>query len=85
MHEEWRVRLAASPHREEFVRRMEGRLPDGFSLDDISASWPQPAEGRDPQGSELALEAINASCRRRSAARPTSRVRTTPKQRPRSL
>src|SRR3954451_21707993 len=28
-HEEWRARLAASPARDEFVRRMEGRLPEG--------------------------------------------------------
>jgi transketolase len=60
MHEEWRVRLAASAHREEFVRRMEGRLPDGFSLDDYLgqlASNPQKVATR--KASELALEAIN--------------------------
>jgi transketolase len=60
-HEEWRVRLAASAHREEFVRRMEGRLPDGFSLDDYLgqlAANPQKVATR--KASELALEAINS-------------------------
>jgi transketolase len=59
--EDWRVRLAASPHRDEFVRRMEGRLPDGFSLDDYLgqlAANPQKVATR--KASELALEAINA-------------------------
>jgi transketolase len=32
VHEEWRARLAASPQREEFVRRMEGRLPAGDEI-----------------------------------------------------
>lgn len=31
-HEQWRARLAASPQREEFVRRMEGRLPPGDAV-----------------------------------------------------
>jgi transketolase len=61
LHEDWRVRLAVSPHREEFVRRMEGRLPSGFSmsdyLDQLAAS-PQTVATR--KASELALEAINA-------------------------
>nr|WP_295370638.1 transketolase [uncultured Sphingosinicella sp.] len=60
-HEEWRVRLAVSPHREEFVRRMEGRLPQGFSLDEYFAQLaanPQKVATR--KASELALEAINA-------------------------
>jgi transketolase len=61
-HEDWRVRLAASPAREEFVRRMEGRLPadDGLGgwLDSLAAS-PQKVATR--KASELALEAINAA------------------------
>jgi len=60
LHEEWRVRLAASPHREEFVRRMEGRLPAGFSLDGYLAQLaasPQKVATR--KASELALGAIN--------------------------
>ena len=60
VHEEWRARLAASPDREEFVRRMEGRLPDGPILDpwlDKLAAEPQKVATR--RASELALEAIN--------------------------
>jgi transketolase len=60
-HEDWRTRLAASAQREEFVRRMEGRLPEGFSLDEYLrqlAANPQKVATR--KASELALEAINA-------------------------
>jgi transketolase len=59
-HEDWRFRLAASPRRAELVRRMEGRLPEGFSLDDYLeglARAPQKVATR--KASELALEAIN--------------------------
>ena len=60
-HEDYRARLAASPKREEFVRRMEGRLPADFSisqhLSQIMAT-PKPLATR--KASELALEAINA-------------------------
>ncbi len=60
-HEAWRARLAAHPERKAFVRRMEGALPDGFSLDawldDLHAK-PQSIATR--KASELALEAINA-------------------------
>jgi transketolase len=62
VHEEWRARLAASPQRQEFVRRMEGRLPDGFSMDswlDALAAGPQNVATR--KSSELALEAINVA------------------------
>jgi transketolase len=61
-HEDWRARLAASPHRDEFVRRMEGRLPSDLGLDawlDSLASDPQKIATR--KASELALEAINAA------------------------
>jgi transketolase len=61
LHEEWRGRLAASPHREEFVRRMEGRLPADFASNDYFdqlAAKPQKIATR--KASELALEAINA-------------------------
>ena len=61
-HEDWRVRLAASPERDEFVRRMEGRLPAdnglGAWLDSLAAG-PQKVATR--KASELALEAINAA------------------------
>ena len=59
-HEGWRERLASHSEREEFVRRMEGRLPEGFSLDawlaDLAAN-PQKVATR--KASELALGAIN--------------------------
>ncbi|TMJ13448.1 MAG: transketolase [Alphaproteobacteria bacterium] len=61
-HDEWRTRLAASPERDEFVRRMEGRLPsdDGLAahLDALAAS-PQKIATR--KASEIALDAINAA------------------------
>jgi transketolase len=61
-HEAWRARLAASPERTEFVRRMEGRLPEGMAKSDY-LDWlianPQKIATR--KASELALEAINAA------------------------
>ncbi|MFL6845869.1 MAG: transketolase [Allosphingosinicella sp.] len=61
-HEAWRAQLAASPERDEFVRRMEGRLVGdaglGAWLDSLAAS-PQKVATR--KASELALEAINAA------------------------
>lgn len=61
VHEDWRVRLAAHPERDEFVRRMEGRLPDGFSLDaHIAGLLANPQKVATRKASELALEAINA-------------------------
>ncbi len=60
VHEEWRVRLAASPHREELVRRMEGHLPRGFSLDPyISNLVASPQKLATRKASELALGAVN--------------------------
>jgi len=59
-HEAWRARLAASPERDELVRRMEGRLPADTGLDswlDRLAAEPQKIATR--KASELALEAIN--------------------------
>jgi transketolase len=61
-HVDWRVRLAASPQRDEFVRRMEGRLPAALGLHawlDSLADAPQKIATR--KASELALEAINAA------------------------
>ncbi|MDP9413546.1 MAG: transketolase [Pseudomonadota bacterium] len=61
-HEQWRARLSASPQREEFERRMEGRLPSGAGLSDYYdwlAANPQKVATR--KASELALEAINAA------------------------
>ncbi|MDB5693002.1 MAG: tkt [Alphaproteobacteria bacterium] len=60
-HEEWRARLAAHPEHGEFVRRMEGRLPEALAksgyLDQLIAN-PQKVATR--KASEMALEAINA-------------------------
>jgi transketolase len=61
-HGDWRARLAASAERDEFVRRMEGRLPSDLGLDswlDSLAAAPQRIATR--KASELALEAINAA------------------------
>jgi transketolase len=61
-HGDWRARLAASPDKAEFARRMEGRLPEGTAksdwLDRLAAD-PQNVATR--KASELALEAINAA------------------------
>jgi transketolase len=60
-HEAWRARLSAASQREEFIRRMEGRLPEGAAKSDY-LDWlvanPQNVATR--KASELALEAINA-------------------------
>jgi transketolase len=61
-HREWRGRLEGSPHRDEFVRRSEGRLAKDNGLDawlDRLAAEPQKIATR--KASELALEAINAA------------------------
>ncbi|HEU0098825.1 MAG TPA: transketolase [Allosphingosinicella sp.] len=60
-HDEYRARLAASPRRDEFVRRMEGRLPRGFSISEhLSQLIATPQLVATRKASELALEAINA-------------------------
>jgi len=59
--EAWRGRLEANRQRDEYLRRVEGGLPDGFSLGDHVAGLiaaPQKAATR--KASELALAAINA-------------------------
>jgi transketolase len=62
VHEQWRARLAASPHREELVRRMEGRLPSGSATADyIQGLIANPQKVATRKASELALEAINAA------------------------
>ncbi len=57
----WEQRLASSPHRAEFARRVSGELPAGFSLrahiDGLLAS---PRKVATRKASELALEAVNA-------------------------
>jgi transketolase len=60
-HADWRARLAASPDRAEFERRMDGCLPEGSSRDeylDWLAANPQHVATR--KSSEMALERINA-------------------------
>ncbi|HEX8308231.1 MAG TPA: transketolase [Allosphingosinicella sp.] len=60
-HEDYRARLAASPMREEFVRRMEGRLPRDFSISQhLSQTMAIPKPSATRKASELALESINA-------------------------
>jgi transketolase len=60
-HEDYRARLAASPEREEFVRRMEGRLPQGFTISPhLERLLANPQHVATRKASELALEAINA-------------------------
>jgi transketolase len=62
VHEDWRVRLAASRHREEFVRRMEGRLPQDIGIaDHLEALAANPQKLATRKASEVALEAINAA------------------------
>jgi transketolase len=59
-HRAWRDRLAASPNEEEFLRRMEGRLPPDTGIEawlDELAAKPQKIATR--KASELALDAIN--------------------------
>lgn len=59
--EKWRARLAASPKRDEFVRRMEGRLPRGFAISGhLERLLANPQHVATRKASELALEAINA-------------------------
>jgi transketolase len=61
-HAAWRERLAGGAAGAEFVRRMEGRLPEGFGIGgwfESLAANPQKLATR--KASELALEAINAA------------------------
>ena len=59
-HQAWRVRLDASPHRDEFLRRMEGRLPEEIGLSaHIRGLIASPQKVATRKASELALEAIN--------------------------
>ena len=59
-HEAYRARLAASPDRDEFVRRMEGRLPQGWSIGEhLERLLANPQLAATRKSSELALEAIN--------------------------
>jgi transketolase len=61
-HEAWRARLDGHGERGEFRRRMEGRLPDGFSLDAYLAGLAaEPKKVATRKASELALEAVNAA------------------------
>jgi transketolase len=58
--EAWAARLAASPERAEFERRMAGKLPEGFSLRPyIESLIANPQKVATRKASELALGAIN--------------------------
>jgi transketolase len=60
-HRAWADRLAASPNRDEFLRRMEGRLPEGTAKRDyIDSLIANPQKVATRKASEMALEAINA-------------------------
>jgi transketolase len=61
-HQAWRGRLEASDERDEFVRRMEGKLPadNGLSAH-IEALLANPQKIATRKASEIALEAINAA------------------------
>jgi transketolase len=61
-HEAWRARLAASHHRDEFVRRMDGRLPADIGIaDHLQSLIANLQKVATRKASELALEAINAA------------------------
>jgi transketolase len=83
--EEWRARLAASPERDEFVRRMEGRLPGDAWLDAYLDGCSR-IRSRSPPARRRSWRSRRSTprCRRRSAARPTSPAPTTPRPRARS-
>ena len=60
-HVAWNERLAAHPQAGEFVRRMRGELPAGFSMDaHIDALLAEPKTVATRVSSQLALEALNA-------------------------
>ncbi|MET4132345.1 transketolase [Porphyrobacter sp. MBR-155] len=59
-HGAWAGRLAASPQRADFERRMAGDLPEGFNLDDhIAGLIAAPQKIATRKASEIALAAIN--------------------------
>jgi transketolase len=59
-HGTWAGRLEASPHKDEFERRMAGRLPDDFSFDaHIEALLANPQKIATRKASEIALAALN--------------------------
>ena len=61
-HNAWRARLDGHGERDEFLRRMEGRLPADFSLDAYLAGLAaEPKKVATRKASELALEAVNAA------------------------
>ena len=81
---------SASPparERDEFDRRMAGRLPEGSTPRRLSRRASPPTRRTSPPANPRSWRwrRSTPSCPRRSAARPTSPARTTPKQRPRSL
>ncbi|UZK70173.1 transketolase [Sphingomonas sp. S1-29] len=61
-HAAWKQRLASHSDRAEFERRMEGTLPEGFSLDDyIAGLLADPKKVATRKASEMALEALTAA------------------------
>jgi transketolase len=61
-HQAWRARVDASAHRDEFRRRMEGRVPEDVGVSShIRALLANPQKVATRKASELTLEAINAT------------------------
>lgn len=61
-HVEWKERLASHSEGAEFMRRMRGELPAGFSLDSYIADLlADPKKVATRKASEMALEAVNAA------------------------
>jgi len=59
-HGTWAGHLEASPHKDDFERRMAGKLPEGFSLDaHIAGLIDAPQKIATRKASEIALAAIN--------------------------
>jgi len=59
-HAEWQDRLANHSEKDEFLRRMAGELPAGFSLSDyVSSLIADPKKVATRKASEMALEVVN--------------------------
>jgi transketolase len=58
----WEARLAANAQAAEFTRRMDGRLPEGFSIGDYLAELAaKPPKVASRKSSEMALEALTVA------------------------
>jgi len=58
-HADWAARLAASPHKDEFTRRMAGKLPDSNKAARAFAKWfDEPQKLATRKASEMALDVL---------------------------